>query len=567
MKGSYKKLRQLTQDSPLFGFLIFVSITLFLTVLFIWLTSSSELVNSFGYKDVVDFATAAGAVAALVIGIISSYLVFVSFQAQIKFNEEQRQLISEQRRDFEEEKLLTAARRDSEAINLEIGYLIKDISFFKYGQLEGSEAIYQRFMKPIRVVRHLNYVSDYVHEETCKYLKKLSIEGFKDLLNHYGTLPPNTFLSDWDSVKNKILQTKSYKKLGLLNNSEIKLQDIVDICSISYVPGYEDELFVSISNDLYKLLDNKITASLARMDFGETVNPVLFLNYAFTFPEYKRLDIDPSEFFFDGEEEKAQMVLAETPIFTHFERTKLTSYISHANWIISLIKKSALSFNEKISLQQSFERMLFSNLSREFLFLEQGYSNSNEDSIFAFFHFEQFNDLRNELLSNFDTYNRFVESKVYSASEFSSDSFLLPRSGSYLHNPFSIGGKYGTIDDDDLICGYWQAIDVFMNSLIFFLEKISNPNEYRKISEILFNSLDKANLSFERNSKVTDILFDIMNMKYCDKLRGRHISELMLCFSSCLADVEKKFNKPFNEIEEIPILGLKLGEKYKRLDL
>jgi len=413
MKGSYKKLRQLTQDSPLFGFLIFVSITLFLTVLFIWLTSSSELVNSFGYKDVVDFATAAGAVAALVIGIISSYLVFVSFQAQIKCNEEQRQLISEQRRDFEEEKLLTAARRDSEAINLEIGYLIKDISFFKYGQLEGSEAIYQRFMKPIRVVRHLNYVSDYVHEETCKYLKKLSIEGFKDLLNHYGTLPPNTFLSEGDSVKNKILQTKSYKKLGLLNNSEIKLQDIVDICSISYVPGYEDELFVSISNDLYKLLDNKITASLARMDFGEPVNPVLFLNYAFTFPEYKRLDIDPSDFFFDGEDVKAQMVLAETPIFTHFERTKLTSYISHANWIISLIKKCALYFNEKISLQQSFERMLFSNLSREFLFLEQGYSNSNEDSIFAFFHFEQFNDLRNELLSNFDTYNRFVESKVY----------------------------------------------------------------------------------------------------------------------------------------------------------
>ncbi len=94
IKTSESTNEKFSSINPWLGFLIFLGFTVVLSGAFIYISSFSEVVNWFGYINIVEFSTAAGAVAALIVGIVSSYLVYVSFQAQIKFNEESREMLA-----------------------------------------------------------------------------------------------------------------------------------------------------------------------------------------------------------------------------------------------------------------------------------------------------------------------------------------------------------------------------------------------------------------------------------------------------------------------------------------
>lgn len=120
-----------------------VLMTAQLVLLFI--SSREQVFDSFGFKNMSDFGTTAGAVSTFVVGILSAVLIYISFKAQTEANRKQFEIIDiqkndliEQRKIFTEEKRKNERKEKLEEIKESIDRFLREVNEFKYRASSGS---------------------------------------------------------------------------------------------------------------------------------------------------------------------------------------------------------------------------------------------------------------------------------------------------------------------------------------------------------------------------------------------------------------------------------------------
>ncbi len=562
--------------SHFWGFLFFVFTTVSLTSLFVWLTSSPSVIKLFGYKEVVDFGTAAGAVSALVIGVVSSYLIFVSFQVQIRFNEDQRQMLNQQREDFEVEKKRAKVYEDYQIIDREIQYFQSEINNFSYNGLQGSEAIYNCFIMPLRKIRHLSYSIFYIKEKKRNILNRLPYDQLVEIL--YSTkLEQIKALEKWNDLKNQIKdwgviekylgftwEGRSDTKNNKFNYKELSICDLDDAASvmISTKHGWPGFHAYELIGEIDSIDDNKIIALLGdEFEFYERMD-TSFIDKISEDDRLTRFDIDPAELIYYGQEGHETLKddcteLVKQFRLNHFLYNKLRGFFARAESVIRKIQKSNLSHNEMIETQTNFEELFFSSLSKEF-FIIDSLDFSEYDKLP--YYVELCLPLKKLLISKFDVYERFVKSKVYEPnSVYMTD---LGLSGHWLLEPHTKHSfLFLTQVDEELLCGYPNANRILSESIKHFINSIQEKKEFTKdlIGHLAFLKMrDGYSIKKEEmNIDVFSLIERLNQIEYTSNIRFSQLQKLMTFFRKSLKEFEKSHNKPFSDIDAIKPLNLK----------
>lgn len=535
--------------NPVLGFVIFVFTTVSLTSVFVWLSSSPSVIRIFGYKEVVDFGTAAGAVSALVIGVVSSYLVFVSFQAQIRFNEDQRLLIIEQRRDFEEEKKRTRELEQVERIERDIQYFLVEIDSFSFENYRGSEAIYVFFMKNIRKLRHINYANAL---DIRNYQDSLKLKPIKMLIDY--TLKEKTRINKanelWEQVKSEIIdQFNDWLSSDQLDQLKIRDIDLHPILRMKYFSKNWSDL-KSILLDYFIIFSKPFDQTI--LDTDEFI--------------FDRDNISPKELLLCGRWELQDEILNSINS-NHFLTNKFIQGIMTRAWIVlqSIESSEILSYRKKFHLKKSFESLFFSNLSKECLFLYQlrltediQFKLTNDQNLLRLIQFDSISQtITSFMINKFEAYTRFVKLKTYLENTFTQEQNNiedLNRLGYLMHN---FGNKpFDLLLDNEFLCRHPNSISILINSLQTFLEKWCTTNyAYNRFEE---NVQQIFEVEFELTylkCNTEELVFQLLNSP---SLQFKNLYTLVNLFGEALLEAELFFNKKFDEIIEIPSADLEL---------
>lgn len=572
-----------------------IVITIISSIVVLKITSLKFFHQLFDFYDVGDFATATGSVTALIVGLIGSYLIYITVDKQILYNKKQLELTKRQidlqtlqfnelkqeqenrqinetklKEDFEREKERTRKQESKYQINNEINLFLDQINRFTYNNLQGAEAIYSVCIKEIRNQRHQIFASTKRNE--IKYeilidsslhlllaaLEKQSIKVSHDKINE--------IIEGIKDISNEWKKTKDYIKI--LFDEQTTLKKISAISEVGMF--YEEvnwEIIRELSTDLKKeIIDVKISDDFYHAlepDFSSKMD--LYFepaqNYIVHDFNYEEFDIDPKLFpAYQDSDSKLSKHWIDT--FTsssinidHFYKLKIKYLIYRAEKIIDTINQSELSHLEKFNIQSDFENLFISHLSKELLYIPK-----YVDSIFDF----NTHTLADKFSSNFQSYHRFVCSKLYTNSDNTSK---IERSGFWLHNKFSGFyelNSYIYSDSTTLLCTEIESAYIFFNAIIYFSylfgEKYLSLNEFGTVTirSILFKNLPKKYSNQYNQHKLTieESMVFLSTPKILSTLCKGDIKELMITLGVLMVNFENQSNCPFTKMSDIKNLDL-----------
>lgn len=622
-KKDLKKSR-LLDDGIIKPKLIFwlILITIVTTILILKVTSVVFSLQFFEFPIMGDFATAAGSVTALVVGLIGSYLIYVTVEKQIVYNKMQINLTKKQialakqiDEKFEREKERTRQIEDRQVILEMMNSLKDDVKEFSHQGKTGPPAIYESVILQLkrdfdRSSFYTNTILKNIIEETfiCRlldnsYLSNLEANERNKVIGWLSSdsfSPSDNFIEE---IKHFVSTSQKWPKAKqILNIQDVKNGSIKKLKVLMSVARQTGEL----SDDDHEYLRLPNSGKLADdLVFQSAINKIGYQNFEFwrnsylsdesTFEEVHEFNDSSrsytpyfSENFCLPHCDKDIRVAAQnflsrrwryhflgdnmsgsTLELSGYQVSQIENFLFQVRSIIQFLDRSRFSTATRRHLEEKLEVLLNVNFSSDCIFFNEirlagmnGFSNYLGLIDLSALSYYRMKPLRHWILE-----------KVYDAEDQNRQGLL--DSYEWLEN---IVLETEFIFQETLIGELPEAVrNLLFNSIIYFMILY----EQKKITPIpLYEKIGLLCLELDYHKKFEDPIYRLMvsdpsdlsasnRLVYLSRLENCHGTPFTFLniklFLESIKNLEEIYDKSIGEISEIPPLKLKFGTTPKEM--